>query len=147
MGRARRADRDHRAGADADDALAMRVAVDGLVRAHDAVAAAQQRHARGHAEAKALQRRKLRFAHARNPGLSRRCRRARRPRTRGPSGRRPCVLIRPWPAWAWPSTRPGRTAMPLGVDDVAADVRARMSAVVADVDDPVLLDGDRAVLR
>ena len=39
----------------------MRVAVDGLVRAHDAVAAAQQRHAGGHAEAKPLQRRELRF--------------------------------------------------------------------------------------
>ena len=39
----------------------MRVAVDGFVRAHDAVAAAQQRHAGGDAEAQPLQRRELRF--------------------------------------------------------------------------------------
>ena len=46
MRRPGRADGDDRAGADFAHALAMRVAVDGLVGAQDGVAAAEQRHAR-----------------------------------------------------------------------------------------------------
>ena len=143
MGRSGRADRDHRAGADVDDALAMRVAIGRVVRAHDAVAAAQQRHAGRDAEAESLQRRELRF---RMPEI--RC------RTDGVgllAGLVPEVrpaaahgLDQAVPGMGVAVDRPGSTAMCLASMTRRGmprqDVRGR-----ADIDDPVLFDGDRAV--
>ena len=57
MGRAGRADGDDGAGADFAHAFAMGIAVDRFVGAQNRVAAAQQRDARRHAEAQALERR------------------------------------------------------------------------------------------
>ncbi|MDR8745721.1 hypothetical protein FEQ01_06616 [Burkholderia pseudomultivorans] len=143
--RPRRADRDDRARAGAHDGVAMTARVDGIVDAHDRVAAAEQRHAGRHAGLQSFERRQMRF------GFPERLVRAARVDRLGRG--RPCVAVR-----AADRAQHRMARMRMRVDqarqhglavrvDRACRAVARVQRVgVADGDDALALHGDRAVL-
>ena len=145
MRRAGRADRDDGAGADLAHAFAMGVAVDRFVGAQDRVAAAQQRDARRHAEAQALERREPRLG---APEFRRR-----RNRVGLMAGFVPSLAVAAAHGLDEAVACMGMAIDQAGHDDLAAGVDHRRSLMRrqdffrgADCDDPVLLDGDGAVL-